>query len=69
MINTVERAFDIAKKQNVSLFKLCEENDISYSTLLKARGRSGQLNVCTIQLLCNAMGITMSEYFAEPVKE
>lgn len=63
MINTVERAYELAEKYDISLFKLCQANGINYSTITTTKRRSGQLNVITIELLCRAMGITMSEFF------
>ena len=67
MINTVERAYELSEQNNLSLYKLCRANHINYSTITSTKKRSGQLNVQTIDLLCDAMGITMSEFFKEPV--
>ena len=67
MINTVERAYELSAQNHLSLYKLCQANNINYSTITSTKNRSGQLNVQTIDLLCDAMGITMSEFFKEPV--
>ena len=65
MIDTVERAFELADKYNLSLFKLCETSGINYSTIASTRRRGGQLNVVTIGTLCEAMDISMSEFFED----
>ena len=66
MINTVERAYELAERKEMSLFKVCRDNGINYSTITTTKRRCGQLNVVTIELLCEAMGITMAEFFEEP---
>ena len=67
-MNTAERAYELAEIYNLSLYKLCQANGINYSTITTTRRRGGQLNIVTIELLCDAMGITMSEFFDEPKK-
>lgn len=69
MVNTVERAYELSQKHSTTLFKLCQANDINYSTITTARKRGNQLNIQTIDHICNAMGITISEFFIEPTME
>lgn len=65
MTDTVKRANELAEKNGVSLFSLCKANNIPYSTINKTKHRGGNLSVDTIELLCQAFGISLSEFFAE----
>lgn len=50
---------------NLSLFKLSQLCDVSYSTLKNAEMRGSQLGVPTIERICTALGVTLSDFFAE----
>ena len=39
--------------------------DVSYSTLKNAEMRGSQLGVPTIERICVALGVTLSDFFAE----
>lgn len=64
-MNTTKRVEKLAEERNLSLFKLAQLCDVSYSTLKSARKSGGQLMVDTIEAICIGLGITMSEFFAE----
>ena len=65
MINTTERVFELLKEHDLSVYKLCRMSDISSSTLYTTMRRNGQLSVDTIERICDAIGITMSEFFCQ----
>ena len=65
-MNTIARVMELADERNLSLFKLSQLCDVSYSTLKNAEMRGSQLGVPTIERICVALGVTLSEFFAEP---
>lgn len=65
-MNTIARVLELADERNLSLFKLSQLCNISYSTLKNAEVRGSQLGVPTIERICSALGVTLSEFFDEP---
>ena len=66
---------DILKKINKiriergwSVYRLSVESGISQSTLTNMFNRETLPSITTLECLCNAFGITMSEFFAEEVE-
>lgn len=68
-MKTVERAEQLAHAHNLSLSKLAELSGIGYSTLKVARRRGTQLSVDTIECICDALGISLADFFAEPIPQ
>ncbi|MBQ9346354.1 MAG: helix-turn-helix transcriptional regulator [Oscillibacter sp.] len=64
-MDTVGRVHDLIEERGISLFQLSRLSEVSYSTLSNSKRRSGQLSVETIERICGALGITLSEFFAE----
>lgn len=65
-MNTITRVYELLDDRALSLTKLAEMSGVSYSTIKMAESRNTQLSVDTIERICNALGITLSEFFAEP---
>lgn len=65
-MDTIARVMQLADERNLSLFKLSQLCDVSYSTLKNAEMRGSQLGVPTIERICVALGVTLSDFFAEP---
>ncbi len=63
MINTVDRVFQLMEQNNLSLYKLCQMSGVNYSTVNTTKRRNGQLNLDTVDRICDALGITMSQFF------
>ena len=63
-MDTMARVIELADERNLSLFKLSQLSDVPYSTLRNAQKRGTQLAVSTIERICDALGVTMSEFFA-----
>lgn len=59
----MKRVEELAAERKLSLFKLAQKCDVSYSTLKSARQSGGQLAVDTIEIICTGLGITMAEFF------
>ena len=68
-MDTMARVVELADEQNLSLFKLAQLADVPYSTLRNAQKRGTQLAVSTIERICEALGVTMSEFFAVRMNE
>lgn len=65
-MNTITRVYELLDDRALSLTKLAEMSGVAYSTIKMAESRNTQLSVDTIERICNALGITLSEFFAEP---
>lgn len=65
-MKTTTRVYELIADRNMSLTQLAELSGVAYSTIKMAENRNTQLSVDTIERICNALGITMSEFFAEP---
>lgn len=65
-MNTITRVYELLDDRAMSLTKLAEMSGVAYSTIKMAESRNTQLSVDTIERICNALGITLSEFFAEP---
>ena len=64
---------DVLKKINKlrlnrgwSVYRLSVESGISQSTLTNMFNRETLPSITTLECLCNAFGITVSEFFSEP---
>ena len=51
-MDTIARVMELADERNLSLFKLSQLCDVSYSTLKNAEMRGSQLGVPTIERIC-----------------
>lgn len=65
-MNTITRVYELLDDRALSLTKQAEMSGVAYSTIKMAESRNTQLSVDTIERICNALGITLSEFFAEP---
>ena len=65
-MNTITRVYELLDDRALSLTKLAEMSGVAYSTIKMAESRNTQLSVDTIERICNALGITLSEFFAQP---
>ena len=64
-MDTYGRLNELLTERNLTLYQASKLSDVPRSTLNNARKRGGQLSVDTIERLCVALGITLSELFAE----
>ncbi len=63
-MDTLQRVYDLIGERNMTLYQLAILSDISPSTLRNTRRRNGELKVETIERICSALGMTLSEFFA-----
>lgn len=66
-MNTVERVYNLIEKRDISLYQLARMSGVSYSTVKTTEKRGGQLTVDTIERICAALQITMSEFFSDDI--
>lgn len=64
-MDTVQRVYDLLDMRNLTLFQFSQDSGIPYITIRRAESRGNQLSVDTIERICDALHITMSEFFAE----
>lgn len=64
-MNTVNRVKELADERNLTLYALAKKCGISHSTLINTQARGGQLTIDTLERICQGLGITMAEFFAE----
>ncbi len=67
-MNTVERVYNLIEERDISLYQLARMSGVSYSTVKTTEKRGGQLTVDTIERICAALQITMSDFFSEDVR-
>jgi len=63
-MNTIQRVRDLAAERNLSIYKISQMSEISYSTFRTAEQRNGELSVNVISRVCEALGITVAEFFS-----
>ena len=66
-MDTIARVMELADERNLSLFKLSQLCDVSYSTLKNAEMRGSQLGVPTIERICVALGVTLSDFLQSQI--
>lgn len=66
-MDTVKRAKELICQSGMSLYQVAQASGVSYSTISSAGRRGGELTVDTIERLCKAMGISLSDFFKEPI--
>jgi transcriptional regulator with XRE-family HTH domain len=64
----LQKITDLCQEREWSLYKLAKESHISYSTLNNLFIRDNIPTVPTIQKICYAFQITMSEFFETPTE-
>ena len=62
-MNTHARLDELLQARNLTMIQFSKDSGISYSTLANPRYRETQLSVDTIELICKALGISMSAFF------
>ena len=65
-MDTIKRVYDLAEENEISLYQLAKDSGISLATIKAAEKRSGQLKIDTLERICEALGISLSAFFAEP---
>lgn len=64
-MDTVKRVFELAEQRNMTIYQLAQLCDINVSTIQGAKRRGYQLQVSTIERICQGLGIRLAEFFTE----
>ena len=64
-MDTIKRVYDLIEERSITLYQLSQMSSVSYSTVKTTEKRGGQLKVDTIERICDALSITMSEFFSD----
>ena len=64
-MNTVERLKQLLKERNWTEYRLAKEGGLSMSTLQNIYKRNTIPTIDTLERICTAFGITLSQFFTE----
>ena len=62
-MDTYARFDELLQAKNLTMFQFSKDSGIPYSTLANPRYRGTQLSVDTIELICQALGISPAAFF------
>lgn len=63
-MNTVEKIKKLLEDRQWSVYKLSKLSGVSQSTLSNMFNRNNDPSISTLEDICNAFGITLSQFFA-----
>ena len=64
-VNTIERIRELLTERGWSEYRLVKESGLSQSTISNIFHRNSIPSIPTLEAICRAFGITLSEFFAE----
>lgn len=64
-MDTIERIKELMKQQNWSEYRLAKESHMSQSTISNIFHRNTLPSIPTLEIICDAFGISLSQFFAE----
>ena len=67
-MNTIARVQELADERGLTLCQLSKVCGLSEATIRIAKKRGNQLSVDTIERICEALNMTLSEFFADTSK-
>ena len=65
-MNTISRVQELADERGLTLCQLSKICDLSESTIRAAKKRGNQLSVDTIERICEALDISLSDFLQKP---
>lgn len=69
MIDVLKRINELRINKGWTIYKLSEESGVSQSTLSNMFVRGTNPSISTLATICEALNISLSEFFAEDTKE
>lgn len=61
----LKHIMELCEQRNWSIYRLAKESNVSYSTLNNMFNRNNIPSIPTLQKLCDGLGVTLSDFFAE----
>lgn len=68
-MDILNRINELRIKQNWSIYKLAEESGVNQSTLSNMFSRQTMPSITTLKQICDAFGISMSDFFNNEANE
>ena len=65
MIDVLKKIDELRKEKGWSIYKLAEESNLTQSTLANMFRRKSIPSLKTLEQICDAFGISLSEFFSE----
>ncbi len=67
MNDTLKKIVDLLNNRTWSLYKLAKESGIPYSSLNSMFQKNNQPTITTLEKICGAFHISMSEFFSDSI--
>lgn len=64
-MDTIKRIDQLMKERNWTDYKLAVESGLSISTIANMHRRNTVPSISTLESICNAFGISLSQFFSE----
>lgn len=64
-VNVLERLHQLQEAQGWSMYRLAKESGLTESTIANIYRRNAMPSVDTLEKICDAFGITLSQFFAD----
>ena len=64
-MDTLGRVYELIEERGMTLYQLEKLSELPHSTLRSTKRRGGELKVETIERICEALGITLGDFFSE----
>lgn len=64
-MNVTERIEQLMKQRDWSVYRLGKESGLSQSTLAHVFRKDSEPTISTLEVICKAFGVTLSQFFAE----
>lgn len=68
-MNIAEHLKQLMDERGLTIYSLAQRSDVSWTTIKNLFGRGTNPTVATMEMLCNGLGITMAQFFAQDGKE
>ena len=65
MIDPIQKIDELMKTHGWSVYRLSAESGLSISTIANMHRRNTVPSIPTLEAICNAFGITLSQFFSE----
>lgn len=65
IIDPIERIDQLMQERGWSNYRLCQESGLSTSTIANIHRRNTVPSIPTLEAICDAFGITLSQFFQE----
>ena len=68
IMDTIKRISELTEERGWSTYKLAQQSGLSLSTIANIYRRNTVPSISTLESICNAFGITLSQFFADDLE-